>query len=243
MLKLMIIGDRSMNIIFDVDDTLYDQTQPFKRAFKKLWEGKYEVDLEALYRISREYSNDIFDKVLTKEISIDESGVYRIKMAMKDFGYVIDDEEALQFQLAYRHYQFDIIMSDTMKQILDYCVACKVTLGVLTNGLSEHQHKKIDGLHLNRWIKEDYLFVSDDIGVSKPDLKAFQILKEKMNLKIEETYFVGDSLTHDITGAKNAGWHAIWMDRRGNDLSASKQKPDYIVKSEDELFDLIKKLV
>lgn len=232
-----------MNIIFDVDDTLYDQTQPFCRAFAKLWGKKYEVNLEALYRVSREYSNDIFDKVLTKEISIDESGVYRIKMAMKDFGYHISDDEALKFQLAYRNYQSEIIMSNTMKQILDYCLSHHVTLGVLTNGLSEHQHKKIDGLHLNQWIKEDYLLVSDDIGVSKPDVKAFQILEEKMNLKKADTYFVGDSLTHDITGAKNAGWHAIWIDRRGNDLLASKQKPDYIVKNEDELFKLIKELV
>lgn len=232
-----------MNIIFDVDDTLYDQTQPFKRAFEKLWKGKYEVDLDKLYRISREYSNDIFDKVLTKEISIDESGVYRIQMAMKDFGYLINEEEALQFQLAYRAFQSDIIMSDTMKEILDYCVAHKVTLGVLTNGLSEHQHKKIAGLNLQQWIDPAYLFVSDDIGVSKPDSKAFKILEEKMKLNIEDTYFVGDSLTHDIEGAKHAGWHAIWMDRRGNDITLANHKPDYIVKSEEELLALMKQLV
>lgn len=243
MVKLQSVGDRDMNIIFDVDDTLYDQTQPFIRAFDKLWKDKYVVDIDALYRISREYSNAIFDKVLSKEISIDESGVYRIKMAMKDFGYTLEDEEALAFQLAYRHYQTDILMSTTMKQILDYCVAHQVRLGVLTNGISEHQHKKIDGLHLNKWIKEDDLFVSDDIGVSKPEVRAFTILEEKMHINKEDTYFVGDSITHDIEGAKNAGWHAIWMDRRGNDLSTAMKQPDYIVKNEEELFALIKKLI
>ncbi|NBK96538.1 MAG: HAD family hydrolase [Erysipelotrichia bacterium] len=232
-----------MNIIFDVDDTLYDQTQPFKRAFNKLWKGKYEVDLDALYRISREYSNAIFDQVLSKKISIDESGVYRIQMAMKDFGYVIDEKEALTFQLAYRHFQGDIIMSETMQKILTYCKRKQVKLGVLTNGISAHQHKKIAGLHLQQWIKKDFLFVSDDIGASKPDPKAFAILEEKMHLEKENTYYIGDSLTHDVMGAKQAGWHVIWLDRRGNDASTCAYTPYYTVKSEEELFTLLQALM
>lgn len=232
-----------MNLIFDVDDTLYDMTQPFQRAYQKLWKDKYEVDVAALFRVSREYSNAIFDKVVNKEISVDESGVYRMKMAMKDFGYNISDEEALMFQLNYRHFQSDIVLSKTMKQLLDYCVANEIRLGVLTNGVSEHQHKKINGLGLQRWMKEEEMFVSDDIGFSKPDVRAFQMIEKAMNLNKEDTWYVGDSIEHDICGAKGAGWHTIWLDRRGNQLKASDPKPEIIVPTEEELFSLITQLV
>lgn len=231
-----------MNVIFDVDDTLYDQTQPFKRAFAKLWQGKYAVDIDKLYTLSREYSNDIFDQVLAKKLSIDQSGVYRIRKAMKDLNYDIDEEEALQFQLTYRFYQSDIKLSDKMIEILDYCKAKKVRLGVLTNGISEHQHKKINGLHLNQWMNEDDLFVSDDIHYAKPDIKAFEIVENKMHINKWETYFVGDSLTHDIAGAKNAGWHTIWFDRRGNS-NKDGITPDHRIHKEEELLILLKQLI
>ena len=40
-----------MYIIFDVDETLYDMTQPFERAFKEIWQDKYDIDMYALHML------------------------------------------------------------------------------------------------------------------------------------------------------------------------------------------------
>ena len=52
-----------MNIIFDVDETLYDMVQPFERAFKELWQDKYDIDMYALYAACLLYTSDAADEL------------------------------------------------------------------------------------------------------------------------------------------------------------------------------------
>ena len=49
-----------MYIIFDVDETLYDMTQPFERAFQDMWQDKYDIDIYELYTVSRIHSDRVF---------------------------------------------------------------------------------------------------------------------------------------------------------------------------------------
>ena len=39
-------------VLFDVDDTLYDQREPFERAFRQLFGETYEIDMERLFALS-----------------------------------------------------------------------------------------------------------------------------------------------------------------------------------------------
>ena len=228
--------------IFDVDDTLYDQIQPFEKAFNKYLKEKYDLDVQALYKRSRVYSDAIFPKVESGEVSVDESGVYRMMHALKEFGIEYSQEEALAFQLEYRYNQGHLEMSTALQSLFDKLQG-KVQLGVLTNGVSDHQRLKIKGLGLHTWIPEENLFISGDLGASKPELKVFHHIEDKLKNKPEDTYFVGDSITHDIMGAKRAGWKMIWLNRRHHDLSSSKYQPDYVAKSEAEMISIILSLI
>lgn len=88
-------------------------------------------------------------------------------------------------------------------------------LGILTNGESAHQRKKIKMLGLDRFIPEDRIVVSGDVGISKPEEGIFRAAEKVMDLPQGRIWLAGDSLKHDIGGAKAAGWHTIWMDRSG----------------------------
>ena len=48
-------------VLFDVDDTLYDQREPFERAFRQLFGETYEIDMERLFALSRKYSDEAFE--------------------------------------------------------------------------------------------------------------------------------------------------------------------------------------
>lgn len=227
--------------IFDVDDTLYDMSQPFKKAYETHLK-QYSLDVDELFVKNRHYSDAVFPKVMRGEMSVDECGAYRIKRALEDYAIFISEEEALAFQLTYRYNQGHITLSDTMKEILSY-VKSKAHLGVYTNGVSEHQWKKVKGMDLYQWFDAENIFVSDDIGYAKPDVKGYAFIAEKMQAKKEELYFVGDSITMDMAGANASGWKMIWINRRNHDLSISKYQPDYIVESEQELFEVLKKII
>lgn len=54
----------------------------------------------------------------------------------------------------------------------------------------------------------EQLFISSEIGAEKPDPKIFQHAQNALGLAPEEILHVGDSLQHDIQGARAAGWKA-----------------------------------
>ena len=59
-------------------------------------------------------------------------------------------------------------------------------------------------------------FISMDIGYDKPDIRFYQEALRRAGLKSGEVLMIGDSMTTDIEGAKNAGIDALFFDRRNN---------------------------
>ena len=229
-----------MNVIFDVDETLYNMTQPFERAFKEIWQDKYDIDMYELYTASRIHSDRVFDQVMAGTMTVDGAGVYRMQHAMRDFGFEITEEEALEFQHVYRKHQQHLDISKTMERILNLLKERGVSLAILTNGYTKHQIEKIRGMGLERWFSDDRIFVSDAVGYFKPDVRTFRAVEDALHLNREETWYIGDSIENDIEGAGAAGWHAILLNRHHNDTSIIRHKPDYIVESEEELLDVLK---
>ena len=229
-----------MNVIFDVDETLYNMTQPFERAFKEIWQDKYDIDMYELYTASRIHSDRVFDQVMAGTMTVDGAGVYRMQHAMRDFGFEITEEEALEFQHVYRKHQQHLDISKTMERILNLLKERGVSLAILTNSETNHQMEKIRGMGLERWFSDDRIFVSDAVGYFKPDVRTFRAVEDALHLNREETWYIGDSIENDIEGAGAAGWHAILLNRHHNDTSIIRHKPDYIVESEEELLDVLK---
>ena len=232
-----------MNIIFDLDDTLYDLHLPFAKAVETIFQNQYVLDIEELLIASRKYGDSIFPQLHAGKISIDEAGAYRIQKAMEDCGYTISKETAICFQKSYRHYQDEIVISDSMCALLDWLVGKGVFLGVLTNGKTEHQQRKIKNLGLKRWISEEYMLVSQEIGYSKPHVQAFLTACQRWKLKPEDTWYIGDTYINDVEGAKRAGLHAIYFNRRHHQLPDSKYLADAVVGNEEELYCLLKNML
>jgi len=81
----------------------------------------------------------------------------------------------------------------------------------------------------------DIFAPSYEIGAIKPDKRAFDFVLAKLKLKPSEVLMVGDSLRSDIVGAQKAGWHNCLINRSGKILDGAKVKPDFEIKSLDEL--------
>lgn len=230
-----------MNFIFDVDDTLYNQITPFIEAYTSLeFDQEYNVDIEELFKRSRKYSDEVFGKVSKGLMSIDDSGVYRISKAFLDEGIQIPKEKALKLQQEYRKRQGQIKLSNTMHEILTYCIQHQVTIGVITNGPSIHQQAKVDALQLVNYMPKENILISGNYGINKPEAKLFKICEKQLQIKKEETYYIGDSYENDVIGAKNARWNCIHLNRRNQPLHTDAT---YIVDSEEEVFELIKQLI
>ncbi|RCW76905.1 HAD family hydrolase [Saliterribacillus persicus] len=226
-------------IVFDVDDTLYDQLGPFRTATLKLFpEQIKEGHIPKFYLSNRKYSDIAFDRAVRGEITQRDLQIYRVKEACREFGFTIDDEKAMEFQQTYVGAQKEIEVDPVMVKLLDKFLAQGKQLAVLTNGESNHQMMKIKQLRLNRWFPEENLFISGSVGHAKPTIEIFNHLENKLNLNKEKTMFIGDSFENDVVGAKNAGWKAIWLNRRQHPVPTNAFQADYTISESSEVLNI-----
>ena len=125
------------HICFDLDDTLYEQLAPFQHALNQLHPVAQEK-LRDIYKSFRSRSNEMFFLHQNKEISFECMHIKRIQLALKDHGILINDKEAMDFQTAYQKGQYEIALSSTIIELLDYLKSRAVRISVITNGPKEH---------------------------------------------------------------------------------------------------------
>lgn len=117
----------------------------------------------------------------------------------------------------------------------------KYRLYAASNGTYEVQRRRIEESGIKPYF-EDF-FISKKIGYHKPDKKFFDYCFAHIpDFKLEESVIVGDSLSSDILGGKNAGLTTIWYQRDRNITDHGAIHPDYRIFELSELPDLLKKL-
>ena len=238
-------------VLFDMDDTLYDQALPFAHAVREVMGALPDgADADALYRASRRHSGEVFAAFGRGERPTDEAYVRRMRETMADFGVDVTDDVALRLQHAYASAGGATVLSGDMASALDWCAA-HVTrgLGVVTNGTRERQMGKYRALGLGRWMREGDVVVSDEEGVAKPDPRIFSRACDLLGARARSSLFVGDSYQVDVVGARAAGLRVVWLDRRGGALPEGAGRPggpplpDWVVRTDAELRDLLARVV
>lgn len=224
--------------IFDVDDTLYDQLQPFQYALEQHINVK-QLSVEKVFIRSRQYSDQVFHLAESGQITMEEMHHYRIQRALSDFGVSMTSSEAAGFQRDYDRFQQDICLIDDVRKTLEYCLVNGFLLGVITNGPEKHQWRKIEQLQLTKWIREENIIVSGEVGLAKPQAEIFELAEIRMGLTKSKTYYIGDSYQNDVVGAKNAGWQAVWSNRRGHLPSDVPINYDYLINDESSLLNFV----
>ena len=76
-------------------------------------------------------------------------------------------------------------------------------IGLLTNGPSSLQRRKLEVTGLAGEL--DGIAISEEIGVAKPDARAFRVAAALIDLAPGDVAMVGDSPAYDIAGAIGAG--------------------------------------
>ena len=220
-------------VVFDVDDTLYDMAQPFYNALRRLYGERSAFDLPALFLLFRRYSDERFE----------EFYIYRIRKTLEEADVQTTDAQALAFQRVYMGLQYQIQLSPTIVRMLND-LRTRAKIGIITNGESTHQRKKIASLGMSKWMPEEAIIVSGDLKFRKPDQRIFQLMEERLELNGTQLLYVGDSFDLDVAGSTEAGWSAVWFNRRkrsvppsGTDLSFTE------VPSEDMLLSVVLKAV
>lgn len=225
---------REYSIFFDLDDTLYDRSEPFKRAFLEHFPERAGIAQQAYWTCEKR-GNEVFLPSQRGEITMDEMYIYRYQKGLADVGIMITPEEALEYQGVYRERQKEICLGTGVAELLDFCCANFRAVGLITNGPAEKQKGKVRTLGLARWIPEEKMLISGVVGIDKPDPAIFHMAEEKAGTEPEKMIFVGDSIPNDITPAYKLGWKTIFLNRKPKEQEFGGICPDLCLTAEEIL--------
>ena len=140
------------------------------------------------------------------------------------------------FQATYETELDNIQLHPAVEETLNTLASLPIKLGIITNGPTDHQQKKIDQLELTRWIHPEYMLISQATGYQKPDIELFQLAEERFDLDPSRTLYVGDNFDNDVFGCKQAGWQALWLNHRRRQAPEIKNcHPDCTLTAFEEL--------
>lgn len=123
------------NIVFDLDDTLYDHQLPFKHSVEKCFPTIDIQQIDNIYKRFRYWSDVAFPKYTKKLISIEQLRIFRCQKTMEEFGIdSISRTEALDFQADYEYELDQITMIPEIHQLLLALHKNRIPIGILTNG-------------------------------------------------------------------------------------------------------------
>ena len=110
-------------------------------------------------------------------------------------------------------------------------------LAVITNGASDTQRDSLQLLGIEKVF--DAVVISGEVGAAKPDPSLFVIALQRLGVKKENAWHIGDNLETDVVGALGAGLTAVWLNRAGVHRKEGDPKPDHEIRSLKELAPLV----
>lgn len=201
-------------IFFDLDNTLFDHQYSSQMGLAALQSQFFALqthELPALEKAYYELLNSNYDRVLTGQISIEAAREERMIDYLAHFGVAVNEAEATTAVTLYRNaYETNLRTVPGTEEVLA-SLHGRYPLGVITNGLVFYQYQKLGNLNLRHYF--DQVFISEAVGVTKPDKAIFETAVHQFNVQPDTAVMVGDSWQSDIIGATQAGLTAVWLNR------------------------------
>lgn len=225
-------------VLFDLDDTLHDDTATFRRAAERVVQdvaAERDVDAAALFEAYVGQAESFWINLAPEHLGTPLVGL-RARMwlaALRDVG--IDDALlAERCGQSYNRYRKDHLK--LWPGALELLVALRgrgLKLGLVTNGFAETHREKLTLLNLEEAFDE--IFIADEVGMIKPDPRLFRLACERLGALPRASAMVGDRYERDIRGAHAVGLYTVWLNVRGEDVPSGGPEPDAMVASIDRV--------
>ena len=231
------------NFLFDLDDTLLDfHASEYKALGIVLRENGLSFSDE-IYRAFREYNKSLW-------LELEKGTISRTELFTKRFRYVFSLCEGDASGLDPLKINDDFIRTMSVNGVpMDGALAFVKKLKenipgariwIASNGATVNAKGRMASTGLDRYV--DHLFISEEMGVTKPDPAFFDLCLERIGEPKSSCIMIGDSLSSDMLGAKNAGLDSVWFMPKGNiEEAVAAYDINDCASSYDELYGILEK--
>ncbi len=203
-------------VVFDLDDTLFDEINYVKSGYNAVSNFCFE-----------KYSVKDFYYTLVNEFNAANDGrVFNRALCAVN----IEDSRDVVLELVevYRNHTPVIrLRSDADWAIQKYASMYKI--GIITDGYSVTQHKKIEALKI--FNSFDCIIISDDLGGKdcwKPSERPYHEIEKRLDVRGENCVYIGDNVTKDFVTAKKLGWYTICLKKNIGIYAQAEAAKEYL---------------
>ena len=217
-------------IIFDLDDTLYDEMQFVKGGFEAVssyTSKNANVNQNVVYQLLL----DVLEKHgrgQTFDIALKKLGLYNKNLIPK-------------LVKVYRTHKPRLSLYSEVRTVLSTLRKQGYKLGLITDGNVEVQRNKVEALKIKDFF--DCIIFSDEYGIEKQKPNPFPYQKALKELKASarETIYVGDNPYKDFVSAKRLGIHTVRIMRgQYKNVTLNKEfEAEYQIINLGELIDIV----
>lgn len=217
-------------LFLDLDDTILDFHKAEGIAIRKTFsQWGVEPTDETVARYSA-INKKHWQMLERGEITRDQVKVFRFARLFEELGVEADPyavAKTYEKLLAIGHY----FLPGAEEAVAS--LSKKYRLFLASNGTASVQAGRMTSANLYRFFEK--AFVSEEIGADKPSMAYFNgCFAQIPGFDPEKAMIVGDSLTSDIQGGKNAGLLTCWVNPKH--LTAPEHlRPDYEIESLSQL--------
>ncbi len=222
-------------IFFDIDDTLYSTSEFSLRARG----ASVDAMIAAGLQVPREELLTALDEVV-KEFRSNYDRHYdklfqRLpRRALKGLNVPLVIASAV---VAYHDTKFrELVPYPDAVALLRKLKRTALTLGVITDGLEIKQAEKLVRLNVLAYMNPQAVYISDTVGINKPNHKLYLRACADLNLKPATVMYVGDNPANDVDPPNKLGMITVRLRRSGKYcLEESQTKPRYEIAAFGEL--------
>lgn len=222
-------------ILFDADDTLFDFKRSERDALKNaILHFNIEYNEDIHLKIYQEVNHQVWAEFEKGMITQEKLKIERFKRLSDRLGIQLDTVKFAELYMKYLSYGSFLYEETTplIKNLYE-----NYQLAIITNGLRDVQNNRIRKSTIAEYF--DDIVISEEVKVSKPDPKIFEIALEHLkHIDKSTVLMVGDSLSSDIQGGLNFGIDTCWFNPHKK-VNNTAIQPKYEISSLMALIDIL----
>ena len=201
-------------VFFDLDDTLcnYKLAKEIAREKINTLLKINNIRIDDFWIQCNQKEQELMKDFLNGIISKDEYRVRRYKDALVYFKCNKIEYLTHKFNEIYMEEgNINIKLFDDVIPFFSYLKKKEIPIAIITNGPSDGQRTKINSLNINKYTNK--IYISEEIGYSKPDKRIFLFVLKELKLKNNEVIMIGDNYKQDYEGARLLNIDSIFLER------------------------------
>ena len=211
-------------IFFDIDDTLYSTSDFARRARAASVDAMVAAGLSC----SREELLTELDEVVKEFTSNYANHFNRLlqrlpRRAVKgvNTGLVVAAGVVAYHETKAR----ELVPYPDAIALLRKLSKSKLTVGIITDGLEVKQAEKLVRLGVLPLVNALAVYISDQVGINKPNEKLYLRACADLNLKPANVMYVGDNPKNDVDPPNRIGMITVRLRRSGKHVDEASETP------------------